>query len=593
MISYLVYSSISLGILLIFYHLFLEKEKMHKINRGYLLFSMFFSFIIPLIPVGVAELPIYVTNIFSQQSASSAPSLLEGGEWLLTDSPAAASAAESANGSGAGLIYPAIILTYFLVTGFLLIRFLRMIFSMQMKAERNEKRRFKGYQIVLLNEETAPHTFFSNIFLNKKEYLNREIPREVIAHERVHAKQKHTVDILLVEILKVLFWFNPLIYLCKKAILLNHEFLADEAVLAQGTALKKYQKLLLNSMIKSPAHVFASRFNYSLTKKRLQMMTQTKSYYRSALKLASLLPLIIALMLLPACEFATTEYEETETTGEVAIVIEGSSELLIDGSMVTIEELDRYLEANADDIEKINFEISPEAEFGLVTDIQKMLRNHGTMQIKYTVKSDDRQNGELERVTNEFLKAAESYMNIEPDPYSSYDQMKEKYEKVTDLFESIKVAMADEADAPPPPPMVPSPEERMMERTSGIHVEERNLMKVLLNNQGLLLINDEPTEIYEVKDRVKEFVDNRGVDPRLSDNPAEAILSVRTAKDTPYEIYKQLLDEIMLAYDELRDEAAQARFGTPYASLEENSQYRREIREIYPARISVKEPEQL
>ncbi|HBY69604.1 MAG TPA: peptidase M56, partial [Flavobacteriaceae bacterium] len=72
-----------------------------------------------------------------------------------------------------------------------------------------------------------------------------EIPEEVLLHEHAHAKQMHSVDILFIELLHVLFWFNPLFIFLKRSMKLNHEFLADRAVLKQGAETSVYQKLLL------------------------------------------------------------------------------------------------------------------------------------------------------------------------------------------------------------------------------------------------------------------------------------------------------------------------------------------------------------
>ena len=123
-------------------------------------------------------------------------------------------------------------------------------------------------------------------------------------------------------------------------------------------------------------------------------------------------------------------------------------------------------------------------------------------------------------------------------------------------------------------------------------VRERNLMNILVNAQGMVLINEQPSAIAEVKQRIKDFVDNNGVDPNLSESPDDAIVSIKTDRRTPYNVYIDMLDEVMGAYEELRNMASQERFGVPYRSLEENSIQRDEIRERYPKRISIAEPDE-
>jgi biopolymer transport protein ExbD len=123
-------------------------------------------------------------------------------------------------------------------------------------------------------------------------------------------------------------------------------------------------------------------------------------------------------------------------------------------------------------------------------------------------------------------------------------------------------------------------------------VRERNLMNILVNAQGMVLIDEEPAAIATVRERVKRFVDNNGVDPNLSDSPDDAIVSIKTDRRTPYNVYIDMLDEVMGAYEELRHQASMDRFGVPFASLERQSERRREIQEMYPKKISIAEPDE-
>lgn len=123
-------------------------------------------------------------------------------------------------------------------------------------------------------------------------------------------------------------------------------------------------------------------------------------------------------------------------------------------------------------------------------------------------------------------------------------------------------------------------------------VRERNLMNILVNAQGMVLINEEPAAIPTVRERVREFVDNNGADPDLSESPDDAIVSIKTDRRTPYNVYIDMLDEVMGAYEELRNQASMERFGVPFSSLERNSAEREEITDIYPKRISIAEPDE-
>jgi biopolymer transport protein ExbD len=123
-------------------------------------------------------------------------------------------------------------------------------------------------------------------------------------------------------------------------------------------------------------------------------------------------------------------------------------------------------------------------------------------------------------------------------------------------------------------------------------VRERNLMNILVNERGMVLINEQPAAIAAVRERVKEFIDNNGVDPDLSESPDDAIVSIKTDRRTPYNINIDMLDEVMGAYAELRNAASMERFGVPFSSLQQGSERRAEIQELYPKKISIAEPDE-
>jgi hypothetical protein len=105
-------------------------------------------------------------------------------------------------------------------------------------------------------------------------------------------------------------------------------------------------------------------------------------------------------------------------------------------------------------------------------------------------------------------------------------------------------------------------------------------------------MDGEITIIPEVREIVKEFVDNPNNSPDLSETPDDAVVSIKTDRRTSYNIYINMLDEVMGAYAELRNSASQSRFGVPYDSLEDDSVEKGEINDLYPKRISIAEPDE-
>ena len=276
MIDFIFKSTASLLVLLIVYHLLLENEKMHHFNRFYLLFAIVFSFIVPFITIEVIQ---EITTPIRTQSNIK----IEGETIAIID--------DSVN----YWLYSMYTL-YGIITSILLIRFARNIFKLHKKAKSIKSIAYQNSKLILVKEQTLPYTFLNNIFINETEYNSRKIEPELFTHELIHVKQKHTLDILFIETLKVLFWFNPILIFYKKAIQLNHEFLADEKVVESYNNVPFYQNLLIAKANANPTYYLASNLNYSVTKKRLIMMTKTTSVTRALLKKGIIIPVLTALV---------------------------------------------------------------------------------------------------------------------------------------------------------------------------------------------------------------------------------------------------------------------------------------------------------
>ncbi|WP_269234418.1 M56 family metallopeptidase [Flavobacterium flavigenum] len=267
MISYLLKSGLLLFLFYAAYNLLLENEKMFRFNRAYLLLSLAFSFLVPL-------------QIISLQSDANN----EIGYFSL-DELVIQKSNESLKSLVDYLNLPNVIFgIYSLVVSVLIIRFVLNLYSLCKKIKANETQFINGEKIILIEESILPHSFWDRIFINKSAFENNKIPSELIAHEKAHLQQKHTLDILFIEILQIVFWFNPILVLYKKAIKLNHEFLADEAVNIRYNSISKYQNLLLEIASDKTSINLASTINYLITQKRFVMMTKKESKIKSALK---------------------------------------------------------------------------------------------------------------------------------------------------------------------------------------------------------------------------------------------------------------------------------------------------------------------
>ncbi|MFB9078419.1 M56 family metallopeptidase [Flavobacterium procerum] len=267
MITYLFKSGLLLFVFFAVYKLLLENEKIFRFNRAYLLGSLIFSFVIPL-------------QLFSFKTAFETKL-----STIQLDGMVIRASQISLNENFIKHhLLSCLIGLYVVVSIVLVFHFVLNLLSFFKRLRNKEIRLVDGVKVILIEESILPHSFWNAIFVNKAEFEMGKIPSELIVHEKAHLSQKHTLDILLIEILGIIFWFNPLILFYKKAIRLNHEFLADEAVNKQFHSVKDYQNLLLDFVSRKNTIALASNINYQITKKRLIMMTKKESPVRIVLK---------------------------------------------------------------------------------------------------------------------------------------------------------------------------------------------------------------------------------------------------------------------------------------------------------------------
>ena len=222
-------SGACLAILMLFYKLVLENQSFHQFKRFYLLGAVIASLIIPFVSFTQY---LEVSSVENLDLSTALTPLPNDNELQDIEVP---------------INYWPIILWLMYGLGVLvfLIRFVKNLSRLLIKIKVNEKIKKNSYTEVLLKQLEPPHTFFNYIFFNRDKIKAKTIPDEVVLHEASHARQKHSLDILFVEILQIVFWFNPLLYFIKKDIKLNHEFLADAEVLNNDIESTHYKKILL------------------------------------------------------------------------------------------------------------------------------------------------------------------------------------------------------------------------------------------------------------------------------------------------------------------------------------------------------------
>ena len=275
MTTYLLESGLSLLVLLGLYKLLLENQPMHRLKRAYLLGTLIVSLVAPLITVDVPMSTLQVVDIFLTQ-----PIDREAINKLTNTPKQPAFASESISIGGSEPI------NYWLGfyaagTVLMLIRFGRNLCRLTRQIGMNPTQRFRGATLVRLPGAGLPYTFLHYLFVPDAAYQRGEIEGELFTHELAHVRQRHSLDVLLVELLLCFGWFNPLLFWLKRAMQLNHEFLADEAVNNTYRNVSGYQELLFSKLsYSSPVISIISTFTFQTTKQRLTMMTKHASPVR-------------------------------------------------------------------------------------------------------------------------------------------------------------------------------------------------------------------------------------------------------------------------------------------------------------------------
>lgn len=283
---FLINSSVCLFVLWLFYKLALENTSWHNWKRFYLLSSVVVSFIIPFIVVETIIVPVQenTINFINLQNAE------YGSEKPYFE-----------------IQWYSILMTIYVIgVAVMLWRFAKNLSTFKIKNE-DEISKYNIYQLILRPGITVPHSFFNRIFVSAKDYNNDWIPKAVLDHEKAHLDQKHSLDILLIELLIVLFWFNPIFYILRYSIKLNHEFLADKSVIQQGIPTTQYQELILQHATKSYQQSMANTFHFPIIKKRFNIMKTKTSITNGLLRSLAIIPLITILIL--SCGEEETEFE--------------------------------------------------------------------------------------------------------------------------------------------------------------------------------------------------------------------------------------------------------------------------------------------
>ena len=305
-ILYIIKAAAYLSVFYLVYLLFLGSDTLYGRNRAYIIITLIGSLILPFITIETAQ---PVNFPFFERTLTE-----------IIVSPVKSGTPYSGNVS---ITLPGYILIIY-VTGLIISgsRFIidisELILLIMFRGGKNNRViRFSGF-------DTAGFSALGHVFINSR--LAEDDEKEVLKHEMNHIEHNHFLDILLIEAIKVIQWFNPFIYLYNRSLRAVHEFQADEECLNSGVEIVHYQKLLMNQVFRTKAFSISNSFsNPTLIKKRMIMMTKERSKKLATLKVLLVVPATAIVMI----AFSSCKENNPDVVVSDPVVLDANAKVLV------------------------------------------------------------------------------------------------------------------------------------------------------------------------------------------------------------------------------------------------------------------------
>ena len=294
------------------YRLLMERETMHRLKRIVLLSSILLSLALPLCVITLHK-TVEVESSQVETSAGMPMQMADQPEQVITEL-GTISTEESVTPSVEAIVFAIFIIglvcrLLFIANSYRQLR--RMIKDSEQHSLED------GVTLAVVDLPVAPFSWMHTIVLSRIDY--EECNPSILAHERGHILLHHSWDIVFVEVLTALQWFNPVVWLLRRDLRTIHEYEADASVLSSGSDVSQYIQLLVRTAMGAKACIIANGINNSTTKKRINMMLVNKSPRRNSLKLLALLPIVGVTLALNAETVTDVVYKNDEPQKQVPI----------------------------------------------------------------------------------------------------------------------------------------------------------------------------------------------------------------------------------------------------------------------------------
>ena len=317
LILYLLQVAICHTVFYLLYRTLYSNLAYFNFSRVYLLSATVISFIIPLLSIGVWQPSDHVLG----SSLSFLALISQGG---VTPVRSETTDLAVSRYDLVDVLFPALLTIYLIGCLFVLYKLLRSLWKIYTLIKNNEIVREEDYRIVRLKNGPAFFSFMTCIFINeKKNSLKQDEYNTVLLHEQAHIRQKHSYDLLLMEIAGVVCWFNPFLRKLKTSLCQVHEYLADKAVMNTNQDPDAYSKLIIRLSHHYEAERFAHPFSVADLKRRINMLYIQKQSKMKAVRFVAIIPLLALLIMAFSFTERSEQVQQQTNVSEQKLILAG------------------------------------------------------------------------------------------------------------------------------------------------------------------------------------------------------------------------------------------------------------------------------
>ena len=382
-----------LALFYICYRVLLSRETLHRLNRIVLTGSVLVSFILPF-----CVLTFHRTVEVAAGAAMPAAAVLPALPALPQGPAEAVAAAAAPEAATPHVSWLPIVLTLIYSAGviFCLIRIAVELVQVRRIIRSGESLpQEDGTALIIVDRDIAPFSWMKWIIMSREDYGNKHI----VKHERAHIHLGHARDLLILDLLSSMQWFNPVMWMLKSDLRAVYEYEADDAVLREGANIKEYQYSLIRKAVSASGYSITNSFNHSILKNRITMMSKPKSVTLRGLRALYVIPLVAAGL---ACNSQTvTDYKVSENPTETKSPDEGKNVILVELKTDDAGEVRCFVDGietgfgdalgesvsakwKGDGFDVVALKAESDTPFGFVDDVKNTLRKIQALRVIYS-----------------------------------------------------------------------------------------------------------------------------------------------------------------------------------------------------------------